>query len=373
MKKLILIIYSLITVASSYASHIVGGNFALCQTSSNDYEVNLIIYRGCLGVPVSPSLTVCVFDAVTNTQVSTITMSTTNLISQNVINIADSCNTNTGICIEENIFQSTMTLPNNPNGYYLTWSSCCRNGAVTNINNPVTQGNTYYVEIPDPALWSSGGNCTPSFGSHPSDGYLIINSANVIDLNVTDADGDSLVYSFVDPFSYNICHSKPFNTCTWASGLFSLSNILGNQTFTNPPMTIDPQSGIINCSPEFAGVFDFAVKVEEYRNGIKIGEVIKDIQYHSLPCATASISDESNARINVYPNPSNDIITINMSQLSDGQIILTDILGKEVFSKSFTTKKVQLNLNSLESKGTYFAKVLDSAGSVIAIKKLIYQ
>jgi len=44
-----------------------------------------------------------------------------------------------------------------------------------------------------------------------------------------------------------------------------------------------------------------------------------------------------------------------------------------VLSKRFTSNEVQLNLKSLESKGTYFAKVLNSAGNVIAIKKLIYQ
>jgi hypothetical protein len=48
-------------------------------------------------------------------------------------------------------------------------------------------------------------------------------------------------------------------------------------------------------------------------------------------------------------------------------------LGKVVLSKSFTSNKVQLNLKILASKGTYFAKVLDPAGNVIAVKKLNYQ
>tara|TARA_B110000483_G_C17924795_1_gene438333 strand:+ start:75 stop:722 length:648 start_codon:yes stop_codon:yes gene_type:complete len=77
--------------------------------------------------------------------------------------------------------------------------------------------------------------------------------------------------------------------------------------------------------------------------------------------------------VKLFPNPSNDIITITLDQHSNGQIILTDILGKVVLSKSFTSNEVQLNLKILVSKGTYFAKVLDSAGNVIAIKKLISQ
>jgi hypothetical protein len=77
--------------------------------------------------------------------------------------------------------------------------------------------------------------------------------------------------------------------------------------------------------------------------------------------------------VKLFPNPSNDIITITLDQHSNGQIILTDILGKVVLSKSFTSNEVLLSLKILASKGTYFAKVLDSAGNVIAIKKLIYQ
>ena len=77
--------------------------------------------------------------------------------------------------------------------------------------------------------------------------------------------------------------------------------------------------------------------------------------------------------VKLFPNPSNDIITITLDQHSNGQIILTDILGKVVLSKSFTSNKVQLNLKILASKGTYFAKVLDPAGNVIAVKKLNYQ
>ena len=86
-----------------------------------------------------------------------------------------------------------------------------------------------------------------------------------------------------------------------------------------------------------------------------------------------SINELNNSLIKLFPNPSNGIITITLSQYSNGQIILTDILGKEVLSKSFTSNEVQLNLRSLESKGTYFAKVFDSDGNVISIKKLIYQ
>ena len=82
---------------------------------------------------------------------------------------------------------------------------------------------------------------------------------------------------------------------------------------------------------------------------------------------------EEDTDIILFPNPANSIVTLNLAHHSNGKIIITDILGREVLSKSFTSNEVQLYLKSLESKGTYFAKVLDSDGNVIAIKKLIYQ
>jgi hypothetical protein len=86
-----------------------------------------------------------------------------------------------------------------------------------------------------------------------------------------------------------------------------------------------------------------------------------------------SIDELNNSLVQLFPNPSNGIITLTLAQHSNGQIILTDILGKEVLSKRFTTNEVQVNLKRLAAKGTYFAKIIDLDGNVIAIKKLIYQ
>ena len=88
---------------------------------------------------------------------------------------------------------------------------------------------------------------------------------------------------------------------------------------------------------------------------------------------TLSVHENLNNDVNLFPNPSNGIITLTLAHHTNGQIIITDILGKEVMSKSFTSNEVQVTLKSLESKGTYFAKVLDNDGNIIAIKKLIYQ
>jgi gliding motility-associated-like protein len=263
-----------------FATHFVGGDFQICQTGPNTFEVTLRVYRDCLpgnSTTISPT-SVFIRDNVTNAQVgSSFSMGT--VVSQTVLTLGDSCYTPTGICVEEYVFVKTITLADNPNGYYLEWDDCCRNDLIDNLNDPDNDGMTYYVQIPDPAL--TGGNCTPDFGSYPSDGYLCIGFDQDIDWGVTDADGDSLVFSLINPFDEALGGPKPFATCAWAMG-YGLNNILGNTV--QAPMSINSETGIISCHAEFLGVFVFSVMVKEFRDGVQIGEAVRDVQYKSLAC-----------------------------------------------------------------------------------------
>ena len=230
-----------------FATHFVGGDFQICQTGPNTFEVTLRVYRDCLpgnSTVISPT-SVFIRDNVTNAQVgSSFSMGTA--VSQTILTLGDSCYTPTGICVEEYVFVKTITLADNPNGYYLEWDDCCRNALIDNLNTPDNDGMTYYVQIPDPAL--VGGNCTPDFGSYPSDGYLCIGFDQEIDWGVTDADGDSLVFSLINPFDEALGGPKPFPTCAWAGG-YGLGNILGN--IVQPPMSINSETGVISCHSEF--------------------------------------------------------------------------------------------------------------------------
>ena len=344
LKKLFLFSFLTLLITNFYATHFVGGNFAVCQTGANSFEVTLRVYRDCNpgnSTLISPT-SICVFDAGTNAQVLSFSMNN-NLISQQVLTLGDSCYTPTGLCVEEYIFQTTILLNNNAAGYYMTWDDCCRNGIITNLSNPGSDGMTYYVQIPDPALWSTttvngtNGNCTPDFGGYPTNGYLCLNFDQDIDFNVTDADGDSLVFSLVSPLDETLCTGKPsagsgfpygWSTCNWAPGAYSATNMLGNNV--NPPMSIDPQTGVISCYPEVIGVFVFAIKVEEWRNGVKLGEVLRDIQFQSLGCTIDSppvINLEDS--VSVYVN---DSICIDMAvEDADG----TDTIYLNVVSPDF--------------------------------------
>lgn len=278
MKKLFLFATAVIVSLYSFASHVVGGNIEVVQTGANSYNVTMNLFRDCSGISLDPTESIEIYEIGTNISYGSITVSQPT--PAYVVQLGDSCYTPTGLCVEQWTYTGTASLPNNPNGYYFVWGVCCRNGVIDNITSPSSAGSLFYTEIPDPAL--AGMNSTPSFGPYPTDGYFCVNYTQDIASPVVDADGDSLAFSFVTPYEDNIPMTMPFLNVTWAAG-YSLANIVGN--VAQAPMSIDGQTGVITVHPEQAGVYVFSVLVEEFRNGVKIGETIRDVQYEALACS----------------------------------------------------------------------------------------
>ncbi len=273
MKKLLLLL-TIALFASSYskASHFVGGDMCFEQIGPNTFVITQRIFREyCNGNAQAPtSVTPTIYDNVTNAQQSTITLPR---VSIDTVIFGDACFTPTGLCVEIHTYRDTITLPNNPNGYYATDNSCCRNSAITNM---APNSATWQATIPDPAL--PGGNSNPKWGNYPADAYFCINQVKTIDLSCTDPDGDSLRYTLINP--YNGGNTRPLPLLGYNAG-YSQTNILGPGSL----MIIDPATGIITARPGSAGIFVFSIRCDEYRNGVKIGESYIDLQYEALNCS----------------------------------------------------------------------------------------
>ena len=68
--------------------------------------------------------------------------------------------------------------------------------------------------------------------------------------------------------------------------------------------------------------------------------------------------NNDNVIINAYPNPSNGIVNITLSEWDDIEITLSvyDVLGKNILSQKIYKNKTQLNLTSL-STGIYLLSI----------------
>ena len=163
---------------SASATHIVGGDITVKWLNGNNFEITLTHYFDCInGQPGAFDSTVAVgiFNKATNLIVDSLTIP---FIDSLTLVLGDACYTPSNLCIRQQRYITTVSIPNNPSGYYLAWLRCCRNSIISNIISPGNSGNVFYTEIPDPALQNS----TPTFNTYP-DAYMCVNNPNIDDFS----------------------------------------------------------------------------------------------------------------------------------------------------------------------------------------------
>ncbi|MBX2965538.1 MAG: gliding motility-associated C-terminal domain-containing protein [Cyclobacteriaceae bacterium] len=284
----------LLACFSARASHIVGGEFELLHISGNTYRLNMILYfdevNGNPGA-LDQSVDIRIFRKRDNfIMVNSLRLFLTNM--ENVPYTQPECSQG-GIKTSKIYYTNTLTLSsalfNDPEGYYVAWERCCRNYGINNIysEDPALgaryAGQTFYLEFPPVVK-----NGEPFINSSPrlfpplSD-YACPGKKYYVDFGGTDDDGDSLVYSIVTPLNTlspdalppgGLPRSGPYPDINWRPG-FSLNNIMNGQ----PDLEISDDGFLTVTPPQFGiGLYVFAIKCEEFRDGVKIGELRRDFQ-----------------------------------------------------------------------------------------------
>lgn len=282
--RTVLSVFFTLMFSQLYANHIAGGDFTVRHIEGNTFEATLILYRDCEGNLVTDAtITIAVFNAATDEPLPNLTFIMGNPDSQ-IIDLANSCY-DTGLCVESQTYVQTVTLPDNPDGYYMSWERCCRNELAINVN-AASQSMVFTVEVPDPALQNS----TPEFQPYPSEAFFCVNGPAEIDFGATDIDGDSLVYRLITPLRGNFTSTvapiygpgsgpRPYPGLNYTPA-YSLDDPVGGDT----PLELNTATGLVTAHPTTAGFYSIAVMAEEYRDGVKIGHVIREAQIAALVC-----------------------------------------------------------------------------------------
>ncbi|MBW8051788.1 MAG: T9SS type B sorting domain-containing protein [Cytophagales bacterium] len=172
-----------------------------------------------------------------------------------------------------------IELPPSLKGYHITTGNCCRN---SDLENLVPNSGTWYAFIP-PTYYQ---NSSPSFTDIATPFLCLCDTTTVFN-TATDVDGDLLIFSFSNPLNQapgaNIVipldtalYVPPFNIeyPFGPNGYIDINASTGLTTF----MACDP--GL--CTPEC--LYVVAVEVREYRNGILIGIIKREIQFVVITC-----------------------------------------------------------------------------------------
>ncbi|NQX98507.1 MAG: hypothetical protein HRT73_11600, partial [Flavobacteriales bacterium] len=269
LSKAIILLISLFGILSIVsASHFSGTEITYQCTGANQYLVTLKFYRDCDGATM-PTTTVLNYSSVScgiSANIS-LNLQSSNDITPLCLSATSSCSGGNNAGVEQYIYQGIINLPISCNDWILSSSGCCRNSSITNLLNPGSLG--MYVEA---TLNNVLANCnnSPSFTSAPQLFSCAGQTINYQQL-AYDSDGDSLVYSLVNAM-------QDATTPVAYAGGFS-----GTNPFTSPAV-INQQTGQITFTPLIQQVAVIAVLIEEYRNGILIGSIVRDIQFIISNC-----------------------------------------------------------------------------------------
>ncbi len=255
------------------ASHIVGADMSYKNIGANTFEFTLNIYRDCAGIPVQPTYEIDYASLNCNIQghfVVSVIPSLTREVSPVCPGIPTLCTGGTQNGIQQYVFRGTVTLPQACTDWTFSFRTCNRNKAITTVVNPGAQ--CIYIESTLNNV-AAPTNSSPTFNNPPVS-ILCTNQVNSFNPGAAEIDGDVMTFSSVTPKTgkgQDIVYMPPFSS--------------GNPLSTATGYKVDPQFGDIIVNPTVINqVTSVAVKTEEYRNGVLIGSVTRDIQIITKDC-----------------------------------------------------------------------------------------
>ena len=303
------IVLAFILSSNLYAKHIIGGVMSYECLGNDMYKITLKVYRDCAGGGAG-------FDQIAQIGIYKCgnTINCSNLKQMNAFlkpkpMVLEQSSIDPPyyqclkvppiVCVEEGIYEFTVSLPKSTESYFVVYQRCCRNNSISNIVDPANTGATFMVEITPEAQTLC--NSSPVFNNFPPT-LICANNILVFDHSAIDKDGDQLVYSLCSPLAGggsggggNGCGSvtptpscpPPFDDVQYILPTYAFDKPLG----VNSPISLDPFTGKLTVKPTVLGQFVVGVCVSEYRNGVLLSTVRRDFQFNVANCQPNVVAD----------------------------------------------------------------------------------
>lgn len=277
---------------SANASHSMGADLAYECLGGDSFLVRLNFYRDCGGILPSTSTTINVASASCSQLLSNLTLdlapsTPTNPNPRELDKLCpaqtamSTCNSGTIPGVEVWTYEGIVVLPAQCSDWIISYSLCCRNDSIRNLSTPSSYD--IYVQA---MLNNTAGLCnnSPVFTTDPVPYVCLKNT--FYNHGAVDMDGDSLVYTLINPLSGN-------SPIPYSNTGFSPANPFS----TVNGFLFNPVTGQMEFQPTRRESVVVAVLVEEYRNGVLIGSTMRDIQiviFNNSFCSTPTVSGAGN-------------------------------------------------------------------------------
>ncbi|HWK07496.1 MAG TPA: PKD domain-containing protein [Puia sp.] len=290
---LLVVIYS----QTAFAKHVKGGyiqytyNGVGSTSGTSNYTITVTVFFSCTAIGPRTSVYLGIFNASTNATVAAQSISTTTANTVTKTTYSPCMSDPPTICYEIYTYVYKVDLPDIAAGYILTVQDALRTDGIINISNSGSDGITISASIP-------GTISGTDYHKNNSPDFLFKDTAIICykgsfsyPFSATDADGDSLSYSFgnglnVSNASANTSQaapaSPPYTALTYLTG-YSGASPLGSG------VTINPVTGLISgTAPATTGEYVVAVYVKEWRKGVLINTTKKELQVYVYSCSLSA-------------------------------------------------------------------------------------
>ncbi len=76
--------------------------------------------------------------------------------------------------------------------------------------------------------------------------------------------------------------------------------------------------------------------------------------------------------MNIFPNPTNDVINIETGDRQNKIYEIHNVLGQIILQKNSSSSSEKINVSTLP-KGLYFLTIKNAAGEILASEKILIQ
>jgi gliding motility-associated-like protein len=288
----ILFVASLFCSTTASASHAVGTDMTYTYLGNNTYRFTMTFYRDCAGITPSTAFTAYVNgcgNAVTNFTLTQIGAPT---------EITPLCPTGTSTCgggtvpgVTQYTYTGTYTFPSACASWQISTTECCRNAGISTIAS--ASGFDLYTACTlnntiSPVTGLPYANNSPDF-TQPPVPYVCAGQAFTYNHGVIDFEGDSLVYTstpVLDSPTSMATAPYPGIPISYIAPTFSVTTPISMVPGTGG-YVVNPNNGQTSFTPSTVGqITVVAILVKEYRNGVLISTIRRDVQIIVINCGS---------------------------------------------------------------------------------------